>query len=422
MTAATETAGASGASSPTGYEAFIKTSNESVSSAKPQEDENLEQTKDSKKSPEAKEAWSTSVVESAAACTEMTKDGAQTMITNYFPTKNGCGPVPGLAASSSSNKSGIEEGKEKESKGEESSWADKMTNKCHMDMVCGKLDIECVKEVDEPPLGAVLTKKGESLKIEGPLPPKPWTQEITDKIQEAQNSAAKNANDLLISIGLATKKDQHLMTDYYKAKSEPTEPEKSIAEKIQDVVSTSVTEISTSAQNLVPTGMSNMTSDGMEEKKKVQQKMTDYSEISTVESIKTEAPSGEEKPPEEEKPSSEEKKSFSWNPWKQMKSFMSKLKPPKKTPSCSETEDWAMACTVPKAELPSCPAPKDEVPSCADTKASISSFSIFSCSPQTYENKPRTTPLAKAEEGGKVEEAKKPEDANADREAQGDKA
>eukprot|EP00584_Thalassiosira_punctigera_P002855 CAMPEP_0172531630 /NCGR_PEP_ID=MMETSP1067-20121228/4953_1 /TAXON_ID=265564 ORGANISM="Thalassiosira punctigera, Strain Tpunct2005C2" /NCGR_SAMPLE_ID=MMETSP1067 /ASSEMBLY_ACC=CAM_ASM_000444 /LENGTH=441 /DNA_ID=CAMNT_0013316027 /DNA_START=145 /DNA_END=1467 /DNA_ORIENTATION=+ len=380
-------------SSPTGYEAFIKDSYAAF--------KDNETTKGS--TTEAEESWTKSVADGAAAGAETIKSGAQTVMTNYFPAKNpcegACGKVPGLAASSSSDKSGAESEKKP------SSWAEKMSNQCNMDTACGNLQVECMQKVDEPSRANALTDQGELLKIEGPSPPKPWTEKLSDKVQMAHKTVAKSTNDLLASLGLATKRDQALITDYYKSEpaSNPKGPEKSLSEKMQEAQAS----LMNTQVSLVNTGMSTLGLDAKEiAKEKKQTKITDYDpnrpaaetapsadaasppaeapttadDVATVVSIATESDSEEK----------DEKESSPWNMWKRVKGLLSKIKVPEKTPSCEETQE-AFEKAVPKVDVPSCPTPKE-----------MPSLSIFSCNPQDFDEEPKVTGVAEENKTGEV--------------------
>lgn len=341
-----------GRSSPTGYEAFIKDANEAP----------FDLAKTKHQIPmltapvPAIESHGLALAEGSKAYDK--ESAASNKITDYFPSKaceDACGNmVPGLAASSSSDKSD----KDKEPKEKKHSWVEKM-GQCHMDMACGKLEIEFMKEEDEPPKLIPLTEQGELLKIEGPPPPKLWTEELSDNVQEAQKTVSKKANRLLISLGLAKNRNQHLMTDYYHVKEEPKEPEISLSEKMQSTVSqtaqdvsTTVTEMSSNAHNLVTSGMASLGRECDEAKGMIQKKMTDYdankSAATTVASSSEASPPAAASPAAKASPKAEaapaldqetpnlistakevtpegeekEKKTTSWNSWKNMKGFL----------------------------------------------------------------------------------------------------
>mmetsp|Transcript_27870 Transcript_27870/g.51325 ORF Transcript_27870/g.51325 Transcript_27870/m.51325 type:complete len:476 (+) Transcript_27870:103-1530(+) len=439
MTAVTQTTMGGGPSSPTGYEAFLKDSEETgpFDMAKIQEKSPPPPVVVvAEKAPETpEESWTASIT-----------TGAQSVVTNYFPPKSpcgdkalipfsNCGEVPNLAASSSSEKSGLES-TSSSTKGTLSDWAEKMSSTCNMETPCGKLDIEFMQKEEPklPPQGNELTQQGEPLAIEGGPPPKPWTEELSTKVQEAQTTVSTKANGLFVALGLSIKKDQVLMTDIYNATSpkegeapkevEPEEKpeEKSLSEKMQEVQTTvsqkaqSVsTTVTSTAQVLFDTGMSTLGNCTKEEENKEMKQTDPTQEATTVAEPTQEAttaadPSQESAPTEAAVPfpeipaivsitsiatepidvtpqEEETKSSPSWNLWEQFKGFMGKFKLPEKTPTCE----------VPKVELPPCTAPSEiEIPSCG----------VFSFIPQTFEKEATTTEEAKVEETKKAEEVK----------------
>ena len=382
----------------------------------------------------------------------------QGVITSYFPVKDACDgannlcgdksakdaseEVPRLAASSSSDKSDKEgeDKKDEDAQGEDAkeeqlSWTEKIST-CHMDTACGILDIEC-KNNEETPAGPAITEQGELLQIEGPPPPKPWTEEMSGKVQQAQKSTKK----LLVSLGLVEKKDQARMTDFYKmepapaapaAPAAPSELERTLSAKLQDVqanvsqtaqsVHSSVASSAQSASaSLMSTlGLAPCEKAAEEEVKEKQQTLiTDYDPAlvaSAAASVakeeasvaKEEAPvakeevSAAESVTLEEAPVAElkreqgslasvvmepvvQKEDLSWKLWKQAKGFMSKFKMPKKTPTCEDIP------AVPKFDVPSCPAsPKAEDIS--------SSLAMFGCNPKQYEAEPETKVVDETQE------------------------
>ena len=318
-----------------------------------------------------------------AFLSDTAKESSTIQITSFFEPNSaekdaaaavskGSEQVPQLTASSDSENSSpstsspsavVEEAacpKEEAPKEGSESWM----SACQMDTMCGKLDIEFMKQEAAPPKDNAVTEQSELPAIEGSPAPKPWTESLTESTQEAQTTVSKKTRKLLLALGLAKKKDQALLTDFYTAKPVPEEPEKSISEKIQ--------EAQASARDLYVSASSKLQSlaqKAEETKEPTQKLMTDYDpnksevmaaelteeEIPACDTIATEADPATVGPEVEELDT--EKKKRSW-----IKSFMSKFKLPKKTPTCDLPEvPSCPAMQLP--EVPSCPAmPKAEMP------------------------------------------------------------
>lgn len=408
----------SGRCSPTGYEAFLEDSLQSAAKiAKIQEPSS----KKDPPNPSSENAPPTKMTAAEAGSWSITTE-AQGLITNYFspespcgdkPVPTGCTDLPDLVASSSSEKSGDKKcEKKRESymtiKGELSSLVDKMrstcyvdpgSTACYMDTACGKVEFEKEQEQTKP----ALTGQGELLRIEGPPPPKSWTEEISSKVQEAQRAISSKTRDLFSALGLLTKKEQALMTDFYATKPvEKPKPKKQVTKKEP------ASSASFSAQTLLTSGM---TAIGLgpkaQTKDKKQTLITDFdcnkvpptvlnaenSDMAEAETkpekvidtiIRTEKTEIPDVPDDPSIPSiateienAPEEKETKWNLGKQVKNIMSKLKlPEKSTPTCEVP-------TVPKVEVPP-----------------LTSFGVFLCNPKAG-NEESTTKAVKAD-GGQV--------------------
>lgn len=264
-------------------------------------------------------------VDSAQQAQGMITNGAQQAqgaITSYFPpvkdacdgTKNMCseGGLPRLTASSSSEKSGVEEDSEKK---EKLSWTEKLSS-CHMDTACGELDIEFMKKEQKPatPKGPAVTEQGELLQIEAPPPPKPWTEELSEDLTGKVQQAQKTTNKLFVSLGLVEKKDQALITDFYPTEAVPKEPEKPLSEKLQEVqanisqtAQSMHSSVATSAQSASASVMAKLglaSGDNAPEEKEVKEKqqslITDFDPARSVskEEAPEPAPDAKEETPE----------------------------------------------------------------------------------------------------------------------------
>jgi len=471
MAAVTETTIGGGPSSPTGYEAFLKDSNETFDMAKIQEKSpSPPVVAIAEKAPETpEESWTASIT-----------TGAQSVMTNYFPPKSPCGDkalspfseVPDLAASSSSEKSGLEVAEESSTttKGGLSDWAEKMSSTCNMETPCGKLDIEFMQKEEPklPPKGNELSEQGELLAIEGGPPPKPWTEELSDKVQEAQTAVSTKANGLFVALGLFIKKDQALMTDFYNATSpkegeapkegeqQPEEKpvEKSLSEKMHEVQTTvsqtaqSVsTTVTSTAQVLFDTGMSTLgeCTKGEENKEKKDPTQEEaptavdpIEEATTVaapnqEATTVAAPNQEATTvaaPTQEAPTvaapTQEAPTEAAAPSPEIPAVESiasiATEPTNATPKDEEKKEsspsWNLWKQIkgfmgkfklpektPTCEVPT--IPKVELPPCtAPSKIEIPSCGVFSFIPQTFEKEPTTTEEAKVEETKKAENVK----------------
>lgn len=411
----TTSADPSGRCSPTGYEAFLEDSIQSAvkSGTVPEPASEKDPAPSSGTAPSAK----TTAAEAESWTTSITTE-AQGLITNYFSPEpcpeipcgdksvpTGCTDLPQLAASSSSEKSNDEGGKDEKAspaKGIFSSFADKITSTCHvdpertacqMDTVCAKIEFE-----KEAPSRPALTEQGELLRIEGPPPSKPWTEELSSKVQDAQRVISSKTHRLFIALGLSTKKEQALMTDFYTTKSAKTlKPKKEAKNKEPARLSRF------SVQNLViAIGLG---SKKAESKEKKQTLMTDFDpnkapmtvpEAETVTSAVTEVkhePAKSEIPdvpavPSEATIATEmrtEEKPTKWNLWTEVKKFGSKFKLPEtNTPTCE-------GLAVPKVEVPSLP-----------------SFGVFLCNPKVA-NDESAAKEAKTDDGQVMVEGAKVE-------------
>lgn len=344
-------------------------------------------------------------------------DPSQGLITNYFSPEpcpeipcgdksvpTGCTDLPQLAASSSSEKSTDERGKDEKrssAKGMFSSFADKITSTCHvdpertacqMDTICAKIEFE----KEEAPSRPALAEQGELLRIEGAPPPKP-TEELSSKVQDAQRAISSKTHRLFIALGLSKKKEQALITDFYTTKSAKKLKPKKEAENKEPASSARF-----SVQNLVKAfGLGSKA----ESKEKKQTLMTDFdpikapttvSEADNATSTVTEAKTEPEKSeiPDVPAVASEttisteiraEEKSTKWNLWTQAKNFMSKFKLPEtNTPTCD-------GLAVPKVEVPS-----------------LSSFGVFLCNPKVA-NDESAAKVAKTDDGKVIVEVAKVE-------------
>ena len=273
--------------------------------------------------------------------------GVQSTITNFFTSKaavvskdvDGEGGVPALKASSSSGSG--DSGKQ--AKETLSDWTERISQ-CHIDTACGKLEFEFKKE-EEPPKGPAITEQGELLKIEGPSAPEPqtWTKQVSDATAETLNNVSTKAIGLMVSLGLKQKKEQMLLTDYYKIK---TKPEKSLTEKAQELQSSVMSTIGLGEKK-------------QEEKGPTQKLITDYDpnksskaaeeateeEIPLILSVSTEPGTGGTTPFEQDVESKlpEDESKSSW--WKKLLNKFQKSCP-SGAPECSEV-------TTPKIEIPS---------------------------------------------------------------------
>lgn len=374
------------------------------------------------------ESWTKSIADGAQQAQGMIMDGAQRAqgtITDYFPPASPCSgadlanrgaelvnhcsdlkdlknpcvggaaaggdnkpaagknnnadEVPGLAASSSS-----EDGTgTATTKSKLADWADKFGS-CHMDTACGKLELEFMKkeEKPEPSRANALTEQGELLKIEGPPLPKPWTEELSEKVHVAQEGATAKSSRLMVALGLAEKKDQHLITDYYKPNPVSGETEKSLSERFQEAQASVATTARGLYVSVAAAGKGAAPKqETMEEKQ--QKLITDFDpnkseaaaaalteeEIPAVISIATE-------PTEYIDQVQESKPSSGW--WSRVKAV---FKMPAKVPTC---EDMS------KVDVPACsPLPKVEVPSFK--------FNMASCLPTAKAEEPKAE-VPKAEE------------------------
>jgi len=258
----------------------------------------------------------------------------------------GCTDLPQLAASSSSEKSNDQRGNEETpSSAEEklSSFADKISSTCHvdrensacqMDTICAKIEFEKEKGPSKP----ALTEQGELLRIEGPPPPKSWTEELSSKVQDAQRAISSKTHCLFIALGLSTKKEQTLMTDFY-----TTQSAKQLKPKKESENKAPASSVPFSAQYLVTAiGLGSK----VESKEKKQTLMTEFDPnkappaVLVAEKTSSTVTETKAKPEKSEIPDvptvpsettiatevRDEEKQTKWNLWKQVKSFMSKFK------------------------------------------------------------------------------------------------
>ncbi|KAL7545892.1 hypothetical protein ACHAWF_009246 [Thalassiosira exigua] len=394
-------------SSPTGHEEFLH------------EEDNESSNKTELPSPsleERKKLLEKSLSDAAEQASGIISDGAQEaqgLITSYFPPKTACtdsmkgscgAEVPGLTASSSSE--GSSSSKEK-AKSMLSEWAEKLSS-CHLDTACGKLDIEITKqEEEEASRGPALTERGELPQIEGPTPPKPWTEEISDRVQEAQMAATTASTKAMYALGFTRKKDQTLITDFYKpTKSEGETSGKSLNEKLQDA-QTAVVAASTAAMSTM--GLGECQTKGM-----VQRLITDYdpnrsaaaAAALTEEGVPDDVSVSTEPPSEKET----KKKKSTWNIWKQLKGVVGKVHD--KTPECTAN---CQDVSLPQVEILSCgeSAPEVEVQSSAPLSAPVpepkagkasSMFSWVPKLPMKWHKKAKKEDAKKDEEEPQIEE------------------
>jgi len=320
---------------------------------------------------------------------------------------------PELAASSSSEKSGVGEEKGASStKRKLSKLSDKMKSacqadpggsSCYMDAVCGQITFEKEQKPAEPSRSAALSEMGELLAIEGPPPPKPWTEQLSDKVLEARTAMSSKTSSLFFALGLSAKKDQALITDFYPAKLVEKQKQKNEEENKEPLNPASF-----SAQNLLASGMSAVGLGPKEEiKEKKQTLITDFDSNKAPSTAKVEesaeAVAGTETEPEKreipdvpdipslptiateiENASREDVEERKWSLWKQVKGFMSKFKMPDKVS--------ASTCDVPA---------KVEV-----TPWTLPYFGVFSCNPQTFKEEPTAKAAKTVEEQVMVEVSK----------------
>eukprot|EP00578_Thalassiosira_sp_NH16_P024282 CAMPEP_0181100044 /NCGR_PEP_ID=MMETSP1071-20121207/12984_1 /TAXON_ID=35127 /ORGANISM="Thalassiosira sp., Strain NH16" /LENGTH=429 /DNA_ID=CAMNT_0023182749 /DNA_START=106 /DNA_END=1392 /DNA_ORIENTATION=- len=348
-------------------------------------------------------------------------DRAQSIITAYFPPDGkvvekkagndmaGEGAPPELTASSSSEGS-----KTKEE--EPSSWADKLSSQCQMDTACGKCELEFSKKEELTASNDnALTEQGELLAIDGAPPPTPWTRQVSEATADTLASVSTKASGLMVALGLTAKKDQGLITDYYKADPTPQKTQKSLSfsDKVQDLQS-NVRSLQASVMSTL--GMSPREKEMKQtlitkyDPNKVDQKDASTEEIpdpkveqaESVEhdeiiSVATEAASETNEKKEEKTP---------LRLWNKLKGFFKML------------HDQTAMCDPQKVGFQA--GPEVEVPECSDLKAptevktpriEIPSITLFSCNPNVAleEEEIENTEEAKAEKTEETSEVEKTE-------------
>lgn len=301
------------------------------------------------------------------------KAGADAAGEGAIVTKGGEEEVPKLAASSSSE--GSQKEKEEAAKEGPSSWAEKFSSQCQLDTACGRLDIEFMKKDEAPKTLAI---EGEN-SPEPSEPSEPWTQQVSNATAETLNAVSAKAASVMVALGLAAKKDQKLMTDYFQVKQSSKEEEKSLGEKM-----------AASARSLQASAVS-LWGQGPQVKELKQTLITDcwgsenvqeelaVETVPSVLSVQTEVepePASESSPEQDcdvDEDAKEDESGGKKSAWaslkKKVKGFMSKFKLPEKAPSCE----------VPEIDVPSCPSP-------SAIQAATPSMALFSsCIPGAEE-------------------------------------
>ena len=139
---------------------------------------------------------------------KMTVDDIQATVPASAAAKDPDAPseVPQLAASSSSGHSAATEKANEEATQEATesaaSWKDRLSV-CTLDFPCGRLDVELTKDGESLPNDTAAKEQAS----QEALPSKPWGERVAEK-----------AHKWLVAWGLARKKDQTRLTDFYPAK------------------------------------------------------------------------------------------------------------------------------------------------------------------------------------------------------------